>query len=204
MASIVYVLTNESMPDLVKIGMTTTSIEQRIRELDTTSVPLPFQCYYAAEVENAAFVERQIHIGLGDFRIRESREFFKIDPFRVKAIIEIAAKQDVTPTRDVVTENSDLTAVNNTLGQMPSFRFSKYEVPVGSMLSFARDPNKTARVLDDKYVELDGQTMTLAGSALKILNEMGINWRAVQGSKYWIYEGETLNERRVRMDRVDQ
>ena len=50
MTSIVYILINDAMPGLVKIGLTGTSLEQRIRELDTTSVPLPFKCYYAAEV----------------------------------------------------------------------------------------------------------------------------------------------------------
>ena len=47
MSEIVYVLTNESMEGLVKIGRTSTGVEQRIRELDNTSVPLPFQCFYA-------------------------------------------------------------------------------------------------------------------------------------------------------------
>ena len=50
MAEIIYVLTNEAMDGLVKIGRTTTSVEQRIRELDNTSAPLPFQCFYAGVV----------------------------------------------------------------------------------------------------------------------------------------------------------
>jgi hypothetical protein len=61
MAEIVYVLTNEAMEGLVKIGRTTTSVEQRIRELDNTSVPLPFQCFYAGEVKDSAFVESRLH-----------------------------------------------------------------------------------------------------------------------------------------------
>jgi hypothetical protein len=36
MPEIVYVLTNEAM---VKIGRTSTSVEQRIKELDNTSLP---------------------------------------------------------------------------------------------------------------------------------------------------------------------
>jgi T5orf172 domain len=53
MAEIVYVLTNEAMDGLVKIGRTTTSVEQRIKELDNTSIPLPFQCFFAGEVTDA-------------------------------------------------------------------------------------------------------------------------------------------------------
>jgi hypothetical protein len=54
MSEIVYILTNEAMEGIVKIGRTTTSVEQRIRELDNTSMPLPFQCFYAGEVVNPA------------------------------------------------------------------------------------------------------------------------------------------------------
>lgn len=42
MSEIVYVLSNEAMPGYVKVGRTTTSLEQRVRELSrSTSVPLP-------------------------------------------------------------------------------------------------------------------------------------------------------------------
>lgn len=50
MPNIIYVLTNEAMPGLVKIGFTE-SLEDRIKYLSAHSgVPLPFECYYAAEV----------------------------------------------------------------------------------------------------------------------------------------------------------
>jgi hypothetical protein len=48
----VYVLRNEAMPGYVKVGFTRGSLEDRIRELDTTGIPLPFECFYAARVSN--------------------------------------------------------------------------------------------------------------------------------------------------------
>jgi len=48
MSKIVYILTNQSMPDTIKIGITD-NLERRMRELDKTSTPLPFECYYAVE-----------------------------------------------------------------------------------------------------------------------------------------------------------
>lgn len=76
---IVYILTNESMPDTIKIGITD-NLERRIKELDNTSTPLPFECYYAVEVENASAIEKKIHTGLDDKRIRHNREFFNATP----------------------------------------------------------------------------------------------------------------------------
>ena len=86
----IYVLTNESMPDLVKIGRTNKEIEQRIKKLDNTSIPLPFQCFYAAEVKDAEIVEIKLHRIFSDKRIRTNREFFRIDPNQVKEAIQLA------------------------------------------------------------------------------------------------------------------
>jgi len=49
----IYILTNEAMPGLVKIGFTTgENVESRIAPLSgATGIPLPFECYFAAEVE---------------------------------------------------------------------------------------------------------------------------------------------------------
>jgi hypothetical protein len=69
MAEIVYVLTNEAMPGLIKIGRTSADLASRIRGLYQTGVPLPFELYYACEVQNSAFVETQLHEAFGDHRV---------------------------------------------------------------------------------------------------------------------------------------
>ncbi len=51
---IVYIFTNEAMPGYVKIGMTQADdVAARLKQLDTTAVPLPFECRYAARVRTA-------------------------------------------------------------------------------------------------------------------------------------------------------
>ena len=79
-AGIVYILVNEFMPGVVKIGKTRSPVEQRMRELDTTGVPLPFECFYAARVADADLVESKLHDAFADQRIRQRREFFLVDP----------------------------------------------------------------------------------------------------------------------------
>jgi hypothetical protein len=50
------------MPGLAKIGLTEDSVEARITNLSTaTGVPLPFECYYAAEVDDMKRVEKLLH-----------------------------------------------------------------------------------------------------------------------------------------------
>jgi hypothetical protein len=44
---IVYILTNLAIPGLAKIGQTTNEVTNRLNELNTTGVPLPFDCFFA-------------------------------------------------------------------------------------------------------------------------------------------------------------
>jgi hypothetical protein len=41
---IVYVLINEAMPGYVKVGKTD-NLDRRLRDLDWTNLPLPFECF---------------------------------------------------------------------------------------------------------------------------------------------------------------
>ena len=200
MAAIVYVIINDAMPGLVKIGLTTTSLEQRMIQLDTTGVPLPFKCYYAAEVANADFVESKLHIAFGDFRVRNNREWFRVDPFRVKAALEIATLADVTPKVEVLGDPNDVVAIEANSTKASRFKMSSANVPIGAVLTFAQDPSMTAKVLDDTTIDFEGTPMSLSKSALIVMNRLGYAWKAIQGPLYWMYEGETLFERRNNLE----
>ena len=80
----VYILTNPSFrEDWVKIGKTSKSVEQRVKDLDGTAVPLPFEIYATLKTCKYSEVERAIHEtidSLTDKRIRQNREFFNITP----------------------------------------------------------------------------------------------------------------------------
>ena len=71
MIGIIYILVNEFMPNLVKIGITERSVEQRIKELDNTNTPVPFQCVFDAEVNDIVNVEKLIHTTFEDKRIKK-------------------------------------------------------------------------------------------------------------------------------------
>jgi hypothetical protein len=207
MADMVYVLTNEAMAGLVKIGFTTTSVEQRIKELDTTGVPLPFQCFYAAEIADCKRVEKLIHTIFSDKRVRENREFFRADANQVKAAILLAELKDVTPRNDVVLVETDKQAIKNAVAREERrvpLRFSNLQIPAGATLTFAKDPSITCVVVADGKVDFQGQILSPSAAALIAVRNLGYNWSAVSGSDYWEYENEALATRRLRFDEEEE
>ncbi len=86
---IIYILTNEAMPGYVKVGRTDNGLEDRMRQLDNTSVPFPFECFYAARVEKARNAEQRLHDAFADHRVSSRREFFEIAPERVASALRM-------------------------------------------------------------------------------------------------------------------
>lgn len=76
----VYVLSNEAMPGIFKIGMTTTTPEVRAREVSQgTGVPMPYVVEHAFHSYNPKQDETEIHELLAEYRLNPNREFFKCD-----------------------------------------------------------------------------------------------------------------------------
>ena len=197
MSKIVYILTNQSMPDTIKIGITD-NLERRMRELDNTSTPLPFECYYAVEVQDAKVIEKKIHEGLDDKRVRQSREFFNTSPEQAKAILEIAevmGGKNVTPKEDIVETSQDKQALDNARKRSGRIDyFGILGIVKGTTLTFSKDQNITCEVADNGKVIFRGKETSLSGSALIVTNEMGYDWGQVQGAGYWCYQGKTLRD----------
>jgi hypothetical protein len=106
---IVYILTNPSMPGLIKIGRTT-NLEARVMALSSsTSAPEPFQVAYAAIVEDAAFVERALHAAFSMHRMT-GREFFRMPAENAIAALSLAELEQVAEAKapsggsDIVSE----------------------------------------------------------------------------------------------------
>ena len=196
--AIVYILTNESMPDAIKVGITG-NLDRRIRELDTTGTPLPFECYYAVEVENAAAIEKKIHEGLDDKRIRQNREFFNDTPEQAKAILEIAevmGGKNVTPNEDIVETPQDKQALDIARKKRSKFNFGMVNIGPGTILEFVKDKTITCEVIDDSKIKFRGEVTSLSASAVTVLHEMGYDWDKAHGPKFWMYQGKSLRDLR--------
>lgn len=62
--------------EIIKIGITTGSIEKRVNQLYTTGVPLKFRILKVLETKNYAELEVALHKLLATYRVNTSREFF--------------------------------------------------------------------------------------------------------------------------------
>ena len=199
--SIIYILTNDSMPDYIKVGRTEREVHKRMIELDTTALPLPFQCYYACEVDDYQKVERALHAAFDDFRVRKNREFFhKLDPHKVRTILELLAVREVTPRDEVFSEPDDAQAIEKVSRWTKRFNFREVGIPIGSMLNFVPDQSVTAIVNGDTTVEFDGETMTTSAAAARANSKRGFLARALSGPTYWLYNGDTLSQVRMNVE----
>lgn len=111
MAGFVYVMSNLSFPDLLKIGKTAKDPTTfRVDELNTTGVPHPFKCEYYVFVDEFDRLERQVHAELGSFRANQNREFFELNLNQAVAVIRGIAAQmgDIKFEKDFNTDGSPI------------------------------------------------------------------------------------------------
>ena len=201
MSQKVYVLTNEAMPDLVKIWFTDQPIEIRIRQLSKdTWVPLPFEAFYVAEVENMAWVESQLHLAFSHARINPRKEFFRIAPEQVAAALKLAELKNVTPEFDIVESPEEQDALDLARKRAERFNFEMIKIPVWSILTFKDDSGITCIVTDATKVELNGNIQSLFKATMNILQSKWQYRKSVRWGLYWKYEWETLVERRMRYE----
>ena len=194
---IVYILTNESMPEIIKIGITH-DLKRRLRDLDNTSTPLPFECFYALDVPDARSIEKLLYEAFDDKRVRQNREFFNCSPEQAKSALSIAEKMggiDVTPAEIEFETPQDKQALDSAKKKKGSVDyFGILGIDVGEKLTFIKDHTITCEVKENGKVLFRENTMSLSASALTIISEMGYDWQSAHGPGYWCYKGTRLFE----------
>lgn len=190
----IYILTHEAMPDLVKIGKTDTSVEERMRSLNNTSVPHGFKCFYAAEVKDSADVEHRLHEAFRDSHA--GKEFFEIHPSRVKHVLEMVALRDVTPREEIVADKEEEEQILRNEKRRYTRRFSMFRIglKVGDQLSFSHDERITATVASDNEVTYEGTVQSITSAALSAIHKCGYKWKTIAGPDYWLHDGRSLKE----------
>lgn len=200
MVDIVYVLTNEGMPDLVKIGLTQDSIESRISSLSAHSgVPFPFECYYAAEVDDCKKLEKTLHQLFSEARVNPKREFFKLDPEKVVLALSIGNFKEVI-VGDTQVDKDEKVALEKAKLRRPKLKLSALGIGPGDVLVLSRDEDITCEVVENGNVLFRQEIMSLSAAALSALHSLGYTTPTASGPGYWMFDGELLDERRRRME----
>ena len=192
---VVYVLVNSAFENYVKIGRTT-NLEHRLRSLDNTSVPLPFRCVYAVEVDDENDVERLLHQAFADNWTRTTREFFEVDAQRVIAAKKLTRGKDVTPKDDIAEDEEGVLALEKaTRKPRKSYSLFDAKLSIGDTLYYVNDERVTAEVCGEKKILFEGAETSLSASALTLIQRDGYTWRTVNGWNFWMFENETVAER---------
>lgn len=191
---IVYVLTNEAMPGLVKIGMTSDSdANTRIGQLYTTGVPLPFDLKYACRVENHEEVEAALHAAFGPQRFNKKREFFQIQADQAIAILKLLHKADATDEikkQPTGVDLESLAAVAEVRRRRPHLDFGEMGIPVGAKLDSVTSSGTFVIISGPKKVKLGDEEMSLSAATQNVL---GLEY-AVRPVPQWKYQGRLLSE----------
>jgi hypothetical protein len=94
MKGYVYVLSNESMPGVVKIGRSSACASGRAKQIHTTGVPTPFVVEFEILCVDAEKAEERAHRFANKSRVAAKREFFRLSVRDAVGVVVDAALVD--------------------------------------------------------------------------------------------------------------
>lgn len=211
---VIYILTNPSFPEYVKIGYAD-DIDKRLKQLNRSEcIPFAFRVYATYEV-SSRLSDLKIHSIIDklnpNLRSVESfngkqriREFYAMTPEDAYSILEAIAeihgcgdKLKIAVLSDEE-KNAERTAQEidtESTERASNFSFSKCQISVGEKIEYYETPEITATVVDDRNVEYNGEIMSLTALA-KLLSGKRYS---IAGPKFFKYKGEWLNDIRHRL-----
>ncbi len=202
----VYVLTNSYMPGLIKIGMTVRDdYRQRLNDLYTTGVPVPFKAVHASKVrrEDTRRIEQALHFAFGPDRVNPRREFFLMEPERVIEILKLIEIEDVTDyTNNILTENLDQSEIeaqsraseelerveSEQRKRRPTLNYHDLGIQDGERLYWKDDNSIFVTVCSERKVVYNDEVCSLTAATQKVKNTTN----PIAPAPYWMYNGECL------------
>ena len=211
---VIYILTNPSFPDYVKIGYAD-DIDKRLKQLNRSEcIPFAFRVHATYEV-NSRLSDLKLHAIIDklnpDLRSvdefngqKRVREFYAMKPEEAYAILEAMAEihdckenlklvvpSDVEAQEEQLAQEIDTERHENT----ENFSFTKCQIPVGEEIEYYDDPSITCKVVGDRKVEYQGKEMSLTAAAKLISGKK----YSIAGPRFFKYKGEWLNDIRARI-----
>lgn len=199
----IYIMTYSENENIVKIGFTTGSVDERADELNrATGVVGIYEPYASLETsEDRADVELHAWIDLLNPEARiidksekrgktHKRELYRYNAKQAWKILEKWKElkgNKVGELKPYAEENKE---------KARNFRFSMVGIKPGEELSYALDESKKCVVKSDSRVTYEGESYSLSALAKKLIGK----GEAYQGPKYFKYKGEVLTDLRKRVE----
>ncbi len=204
---VIYILTNPSFPDYVKIGYAA-DIQKRLKQLNRSeTIPFAFRVHAVYEVDHS-LTDKELHklidrlnpdlrsIETFDGKVR-TKEFYAMSKDDAYGILESIAKISGTlnrlhlmnPTGTEIKDEETAVEIETEARRGP-FRFSENGIPVGSKLQFSDDNSIEVTVIDDRHIEYNGVTTSVS----RLAQELKGYDHPVQGTVWFMYNGRKLND----------
>ena len=212
---VIYILTNPSFPEYVKIGYAD-DIQKRLKQLNRSEcVPFAFRVYATYEVTDR-LSDIQIHNIIdslnpnlrsietfeGKKRVREFYAMSKEDAYK---LLEGIAKINGltknlklhTPTQSEVSDTETANEVKEeSIERRSPFSFYACGIKKGEQVVYKHDPSIICTVAGDRTINYNGTKTSVSALAQKLLE---LN-HPVQGTLHFIYNGEVLADLRARLE----
>lgn len=209
----IYILTNPSFPDYVKIGYAD-DVESRVKQLNRSEcTPYAFRVYATYETD-ARLTDLRLHAMIDqlnpDLRSRDEidgkkrvREFYSMsaeDAYRIfEAMAEIHGTMDKLHIHTISKADAKQEALAQSISKQrkDKFEFAKLNIPVGAELEFIHDRSIKVIVADEKRTVLYNDEEWSVSALAQILLKRN---STVQGTLHFSYNGETLADLRNRLE----
>ena len=211
---VIYILTNPSFPEYVKIGYAS-NLERRLKESNRSeTIPFAFRVYAIYEVESN-LTDKELHKLIDtlnpDLRTVETfdgkqrvKEFYAMSAEDAYLLLESIAKISGTQNRlkrmtpeghEIIDEQ--LAEENRKLVRRGPLKFSDCGIPTGSELVFVGDSNIKVTVVDDRHISYNGQKTSLT----RLAKDLKGSDRSIQGPLWFTYQGKKLTDIRDEVER---
>lgn len=208
---VIYILTNPSFEEYVKIGYAN-NLNIRLDQLNRSEcTPFAFRAYATYEV-NYRLSDIKIHEIIdklnpqlraidnfgGKKRIREFYAMTKEDAYNLlKSIAEINGTPErvqlITPNKEQMADEKEAKQINKYIKVRKKLTFSEYEIPIGAELVYVKDKSITCKVISESKVEYKGKQYSLSSLAGKLNVERGSKNKIIAGTDVFSYNGEVLS-----------
>lgn len=215
---VIYILTNPSFPEYVKIGYAD-DIDRRLAELNRTEcTPFAFRVYATYAVQTR-LTDLKIHEMIdrinpalrsidninGKKRVREFYAMSAEDAYLMfEAMAEIHGTTDllvkIKPDRKQEEDEETANEVKEIAREkLAPFSFDLVQIGLGEEVEFwytsQRNSGIMCKVVDSKHIEHKGEIYSLSSFATKMVKSK----HGVAGPRYFKYKGEWLNDIRDRL-----